>query len=325
MISPDHVWMLALALAVDAIVGDPDFLWRRVPHPVAAFGALIGWLDRRFNAPSSTVAARRLAGVIAIVIVVALAAGVGLAIEYAVGRLADGWIVTVIAAAVLLAGRSLYDHVAAVASALERGSLPDARSAVGRIVGRDIDGLDRAGVSRAAIESLAESISDGVIAPAFWFLLLGLPGVLAYKAINTADSMIGHLTPRHAAFGWAAARLDDLANFIPARLSGRLIAFAAPLASGAVAAAFATMVADAPKHASPNAGWPEAAMAGGLGIVLGGPVTYDGVATQRPTFNARGRRDLSAADIRRGLRLYLGAASLFAAVVALAGLAVALL
>jgi adenosylcobinamide-phosphate synthase len=324
LITPDHVWMLALALALDAVVGEPAIVWRRVPHPVVWIGALIGLLDRALNRPTTNPTGRRLAGVGAMATVIAVTAGVGYALEAWLATLAYGWIGIVVVAAVMLAGRSLYDHVAAVARALSAGPLPRAREAVGRIVGRDVAGLDAPGAARAAVESLAESFCDGVLAPALWFLLLGLPGLLAYKAINTADSMIGHLTDRHADFGWAAARLDDAANLVPSRLSGALIALAAPLAGGKVVAAFRTMMADAGKHASPNAGWPEAAMAGALGVVLGGPRSYDGVVVTGATFNAGARRDASDRDVRRALRVYLGAAGIFAVVVGAIGLVVAL-
>jgi adenosylcobinamide-phosphate synthase len=210
----------------------------------------------------------------------------------------------------MLAGRSLYDHVAAVAVAFERHGLAAARAAIKKIVGRDPESLDEAGLSRAAIESAAENFSDGLVAPALWFALLGLPGMLACKAINTADSMIGHRSPRYRDFGWATARLDDLVNWPAARLSGLLIALAAPLAGGAIGEALRTMFADARKHRSPNGGWPEAAMAGALGIRLLGPRTYGGSVADDPFLNAAGR-DATPADIWRALRVYLGAWAIF--------------
>jgi adenosylcobinamide-phosphate synthase len=324
LITLDHVWMLALALVVDAVVGDAEFIWKRIPHPVAATGSLIAFLDRSLNRGEFSAEGRRLAGIVAIIVLVVLAGAVGWVMEALFAALPYGSIGTVIVAAILLAGRSLYDHVATVAAALRTGTLPSARAAVRHIVGRDVDDLDAAGVSRAAIETLAESFSDGVIAPALWFLVLGLPGMLAYKAINTADSMIGHLTERHAHFGWAAARLDDLVNLPASRLSGLLLALAAPLAGGRIGPSLRTMIDDARKHISPNAGWPEAAMAGALRLALGGERSYDGGVVDGATFNAGGRRDASEWDIRRGLRVYLGAAAIFTAVVALAALVVLL-
>jgi adenosylcobinamide-phosphate synthase len=320
LITFDHVWLLALALAVDAVVGDPDFIWKRVPHPVAWVGALIAPLDRALNRPQWSATARRAAGILAIVVVVAVAAAVGYAVEFAFAALTFGWIGTAVVAAILLAGRSLYDHVAAVASALDVGVGPG-RAAVARIVGRDTHALDSVGIARAAIESLAESFSDGLIAPALWFLVLGLPGLAAYKAINTADSMIGHKTEAHAEFGWAAARLDDLANLPASRLTAMLIALAASNAP-ARNRAFAVTRADARKLASPNAGWPEAAMAGALDLALGGPKAYGGFTVDGAWLNAAGRRNVTAGDVRRALRVYVGAAAIFAAVIAIAGLAV---
>jgi adenosylcobinamide-phosphate synthase len=220
----------------------------------------------------------------------------------------NGWtaLVLVVLVAVVLAGRSLHDHVAAVATAYESAGITAGRGAVAKIVGRDPEGLDEAGLSRAAIESLAENFSDGVVAPAFWFALFGLPGLFAYKAINTADSMIGHRSPRHRDFGWASARLDDLANRLPARLSAVAIAMAAPLAGGAIAGAFRVVRADAREHRSRNAGWPEAAMAGALGVSLSGPRSYDGIVGDEPYLNEGGRVP-AVGDVRRALRVYTGA------------------
>jgi adenosylcobinamide-phosphate synthase len=317
----DHIWLLAIALAVDAVVGDPGFIWRRVPHPVAALGGLIAVLDRLLNRQSLAPAWRRAFGAVAVVIVVAIAALVGFALERLFVGWTYGWIGTAIVAAVLLSGRSLYDHVAAVRAAFDRG-VDAARTAVARIVGRDPASLDEARICRAAIESLAENFSDGVVAPAFWFALLGLPGLFAYKAINTADSMIGHLTPRHEAFGWAAARLDDLVNLPASRIAGSLIALAAPRAGGRIDHAFSVMRFDAPKHRSPNAGWPEAAMAATLGIALAGPRRYEGIIVGDPFVNEGGRRDADPDDVRRALRVYVGANVILFAIVAVAGAAV---
>ncbi|MBN9021050.1 MAG: cobalamin biosynthesis protein CobD, partial [Rhizobiales bacterium] len=259
MLSLAHLWMLAAALLLDAIVGDPDWLWRRVPHPVALLGRLVAHLDQRTNHDTASPLARRLAGILAIAVIAWLGLAFGYAIELVFSAFPHGWIGTVIAAAILLAGRSLAVHVRAVYDAFATGGLAAARTAVSRIVGRDPQALDEAGVSRAAIESLAENFSDAVVAPAFWFAILGLPGMLAYKAINTADSMIGHLSPRHRDFGWAAARLDDLVNLPASRIAGCLVALAAPAVGGSIATAFAVMRRDAGQHRSPNAGWPESA------------------------------------------------------------------
>jgi len=302
--------ILALALLIDAAVGDPAWLYRRLPHPVALFGDLISWLDLTLNRDADGVGARRRAGIAAIGVAVGAAATLGLVIHAALGLLPLGRIAEAIFASAFLAQRSLYVHVAAVALALESGGLAAARTAVGHIVGRDPDSLDAAGVSRAGLESLAENYSDGIIAPLFWGLALGLPGLLAYKMINTADSMIGHRSPRHRDFGWAAARLDDAANFLPARLSGLLIVAAAALVPGARwRTAFASMRRDAPRHRSPNAGWPEAALAGALGLALAGPRRYAAGAVD-DALMGDGRADCTAADIRRGLRLYIMACAL---------------
>jgi adenosylcobinamide-phosphate synthase len=309
LITADHVWLLALAMVVDAIVGDPNWAWSRVPHPVALIGGLIATLDHRLNRPHKPRLRQRMAGAIAVAIVVALSAAIGHAIETLFAAIPYGWIGTVIAAAVLLAGRSLYDHVVAVAHALRAGSLGSARHAVARIVGRDTETLDEGGIARAAIETLAENLSDGLIAPALWFLLLGLPGMLAYKAISTADSMIGHLTPAYADFGWVAARLDDLMNLPASRISAVLIALAAPVGAGRTANALRVTLADASRHASPNAGWPEAAMAGALGVAIGGPKTYSGELVAGAWLNPGGR-PATPADVHRALGVYLGAAAI---------------
>jgi len=318
VITADHLWLLVLALVIDAIVGDPDAIWRRIPHPVVVIGGLVGWLDRRFNRDDFTPRRRRAlgAGVLAAIVVAAWFTGYG--IERLLSTVPAGWVGTAILAAILLAGRSLHDHVAAVANAFS-DSIAAARRAVSRIVGRDAADLDEAGICRAAIESAAENFSDGVVAPALWFALLGLPGLFAYKAVNTADSMIGHRTPPHRDFGWAAARFDDFANFPASRLAGLLIALAAPLAGGSPVVASRVMIADAAKHASPNAGWPEAAMAGAMGLALAGPRRYVGVTVDDPFLNAAGRRAAAPADIRRALAVCRGAwAALLVAALALA-------
>ena len=322
MISSDHFWMLAGALLLDALAGDPGFIWRRLPHPAALIGGFIAGLDALLNRSAFSTRVRKTLGVVTLLLATLIAAEIGYGLEWAFSLLPYGWIGTIVVAAILLAGRSLYDHVAAVAAAFAAGGIEGARKAVGRIVGRDPASLDEAGIARAAIESTAENFSDGVVAPAFWFLLLGLPGLFAYKAINTADSMIGHLTPRHQDFGWAAARLDDVINLPASRLAGILIALAAPIAGGSIGKSFAIMLRDAPTHRSPNAGWPEAAMAAALGLALAGPRRYRGVLVNDPFLNVVGRRQATPDDIRRGLRVYLVAGALLFVIVSIGAAAV---
>jgi len=315
------------ALAVDAVVGDPPALWRRLPHPVVLFGRLIALLDRRLNDPRRSDAARRLRGVVALVVLVAVAIGVGLAIEAVLDLLPSplGFAITAVLAAVLIAQKSLDQHVARVRDALRTGDLAASREAVSHIVGRDPQALDESGVARAAIETAAENFADGVVAPAFWLAVFGLPGLLAYKAVNTADSMIGHLDDRHRAFGWASARFDDLVNLIPARVSGVLTALAAPVAGGRIETALSVMARDARGHASPNAGWPEAAMAGALGVALLGPTVYDGETDQKPWLNFEGRHALETVDVTRSLKVFRLACALHAlAYGAIAAVALAL-
>jgi adenosylcobinamide-phosphate synthase len=298
-----HFALATLAVALEAGVGYPDALFRRIGHPVVWLGGLISALDRRLNRESDSFGRRRLMGIIAIGIVVITAALAGVALAQLCSLVAGGHFMLALLSSSLLAQRSLHEHVRAVADALTI-SLEGGRRAVAQIVGRDVSALDEAGVARAAIESLAENFSDGVVAPALFLALFGLPGALVYKAVNTADSMIGHKSERYRAFGWAAARLDDLLNLLPARLAAGLIALAAPFLQGA-SATNAIQVArrDAARHASPNAGWPEAAMAGALGLCLGGPRAYGPVEVVGATLGD-GRRDATSADIDRALALY---------------------
>ncbi len=281
--------MLALGLILDAALGEPDWLWRRVPHPAVLFGRLVDRLDRRMNAGAN----RRAKGAVA-VLALALAAALPAAVLSWDGF---GGILEVLGAAVLLAQRSLADHVGAVAGGL-RLSLEEGRRAVARIVGRDAETLDRSGVARAAAESAAENFADGVVAPAFWFLVAGLPGMAVYKAVNTADSMIGHRNARYRDFGWAAAKLDDVLSWIPSRLAGAAICLA-----GGGRAAWQVMRRDAGLHRSPNAGWPEAATAASLGIALAGPRSYGGVITGDPYLNPEGRRALHPQDVEDAVAL----------------------
>lgn len=308
--------ILLLALLVDAALGEMGPVFRRVPHPVVLIGGAVAACDSRWNAIEIPADARRRNGVWTVAILVAAAILAGALMTFLARAEPWLWPVEVLAVAVLLAQRSLYDHVADVARGLEQGGIEGGRAAVRHIVGRDPQSLDGHGLSRAAVESLAENFSDGVVAPALWYLLLGLPGIVAYKTVNTLDSMIGHKTARYLHFGWASARLDDLLNLVPARLGGLLIALGALAMPGARAgAALAAMLADARKHRSPNAGWPEAAMAGALGFKLAGPRRYPGEVVDAP-FIGPGTPDLTAADIRRALRLYVMACLVMAAAIA---------
>lgn len=279
--------LLIPALILDAALGEPKLIWDRYPHPAVLMGRLVGWSDDRFNVGSN----KRLKGV-AVMVALGVAA---LVLGWLIHLLPDFGIIEILLAAILLAQRSLVQHVGAVAVGL-RTSLKDGQSAVAMIVGRDTAVLDRAGVARSAIESAAENLSDGVIAPAFWFLIGGLPGLMLYKITNTADSMIGHMTPRHQEFGWAAARFDDLLNLVPARLTALLIA----LTNGWTNPT--PILRDAPLHRSPNAGWPEAAVACVQGISLSGPRSYHGKVADYPWVYPEGRRDLAPDDIDQTVR-----------------------
>jgi adenosylcobinamide-phosphate synthase len=316
------VTLALLALLIELIVGYPDRLVRAIGHPVTWIGRLITILDRALNHESMGDAKRRAAGAIALIAIIGIPAFIGHLVERGFLLLPLGIVFAAIAASTLVAQRSLREHVARVAAALERDGLAGGRAAVAHIVGRDPEALDEAGVARAAIESLAESFSDGVVAPALWLAIGGLAGGLAYKAINTADSMIGHRTPRYDAFGWAAARLDDLVNLPASRLSAVLIVAAAAVSPGASAAnAWSCVLRDAPRHRSPNAGYPEAAMAGALGLALAGPRVYDGVLLEDAVMG-EGRRQATAADIRAALALYQRADAMLIGLVALVALLV---
>lgn len=311
----DPLLLLLAALALDAAVGDPHWLYSRVPHPVALLGRLIGFFDRRLNRDNRGEQARRWRGVLVVAVVTALAAALGWLIRALALASRWGWVLELAAAAVLVAQRSLYEHVRDVARGLSLGGLAGGRTAVGRIVGRDPESLDEHGICRAAIESLAENFSDGVVAPVFWFVILGLPGMAAAKAVNTLDSMIGHLNDRYRAFGEAAARLDTAVNYLPARLSGLLLATAAAIAPGGnPAAALRAMRRDAAGHRSVNAGWPEAAAAGALGLALAGPRRYGGTVVNDPWIG-NGRARATTADIARALYLYVIACTILAALV----------
>ena len=272
---------LVIAMLLDAALGEPRWLWNRFPHPAVLMGRLISWCDRRFNTGNQ----KQVMGVLVLVGLCFAAGVIGWVIQLLPTNVLDIAIL-----AILLAQKSLVEHVQAVGNAL-RLSLGDARKSVAMIVGRDTRSMDGPAVARSAIESAAENLSDGVIAPIFWFAVAGLPGLLIYKITNTADSMIGYRTPKHAQFGWAAARFDDLINLIPARLTALMIWAVTTRPNPR------PIMREAPLHRSPNAGWPEAAMAYGLGIALSGPRSYDGVLRDYPFVNGDGEHDLGAAHI----------------------------
>lgn len=290
---------MLIAMAIDAAIGWPNALYARIGHPVTWIGRLISTLDHRWNDDTATQGKRQFMGVLAALVVIL---GTGLLALLVARLLPDTWLGTVIMGLLawpLVALRAMHQHVAAVVTPLEAGDLPSARYEVSMIVGRDPSQLDAAGVARAATESLAENTSDGIVAPVFWGAVAGLPGIAAYKAINTLDSMIGHRTPRHSAFGWASARIDDVVNLAPARLTGTMFA----LASAQPRRALAVMFRDARHHRSPNAGWPEAAMAGALGVRLSGPRAYGDTVSDEPWVND-GAPDPGPRDLRKALALY---------------------
>jgi adenosylcobinamide-phosphate synthase len=298
---PVEPWLPAAVLAVEACFGYPQFLYARIAHPVVWIGKLIAALEHRWNDPARSDIQRRTLGIVAMIIATGVAGAVGYAIQSSARQLPFGAAVVVLIATVGLAQRSLYVHVRDVLGPLARDDVAAARAAVSRIVGRDTAQLTSSGVAAAAIESLAESFNDGIVAPAFWLAIGGLPGLFAYKALNTADSLIGHREPRWRMFGWAAARADDVVNLIPARLAGLLIVIAG-------GRGLRVMWRDASRHASPNAGWPEAAMAGALHVQLGGAATYDGVWHERPIFGQGHSPD--AGDLARALQIYLASCAL---------------
>jgi adenosylcobinamide-phosphate synthase len=294
---------LAGALLVEAAFGYPSWLFRVIGHPVVWIGTLLGWLDQRMNDDHMPDLRRRRRGVLALALIVGVAVVPTATLQVAaVG--APAVFATIICASSLLAQRSLFAHVLSVADKLENTGLPGGRAAVAHIVGRNSQTLDEAAVARAAIESLAENFSDAVVAPSLWCALLGLPGMAVYKTINTADSMVGHRTPRHAAFGWASARLDDLVNLPASRLASLWLILAASLHPQACGrAACRTVLRDARQHRSPNAGWPEAAMAGALGLRLAGPRVY-GTTLIDDAWMGDGRTTADTLDLRRALSLY---------------------
>jgi adenosylcobinamide-phosphate synthase len=311
-------------MLIELCAGYPQALSRAIGHPVTWIGHLIAALDRLLNRDTVGAHWRRGAGIVAILLLLCIVGTIAFVVERELLRLPFGLLAVAVIASTFIAQRSLHRHVADVADALESDGIAAGRAAVAKIVGRDIDALDAAGVARAAIESLAENFSDAVVAPVFWMAIAGLPGAALYKAINTADSMIGHRTPRHEVFGWAAARLDDLVNLPASRLSALLLVAAAMLSEKTSTAAARRAVArDASHHRSPNAGYPEAAMAGALGLSLAGPRVYGGVQIDDATMGD-GRRDATAADIRRALTLYRYADTiLLVLIAAIAGILIA--
>ena len=305
-------------MLIELCFGYPERVASAAGHPVTWIGRLIGALDRLLNRETVRAIARRAAGIVAVLILIVVVGTVAFVAEHELLRLPFGFLAVGLLASTLIAQRSLHRHVADVARALERQGGEAGRIAVSHIVGRDTEALDAAGVVRAAIESLAENFSDAVVAPIMWMAIAGLPGAALYKAINTADSMIGHRTRRYDAFGWAAARLDDLVNLPVSRLSALLLIAAAGLSKNASAnGAWRAVRRDAARHRSPNAGYPEAAMAGALGLSLAGPRVYGGVRVDDATMGD-GRRDAESADIVRALALYRRADAILLALLATA-------
>jgi adenosylcobinamide-phosphate synthase len=313
---PSLVIALA-ALAVEAAAGYPQRMFLVIGHPVTWIGRLITWLDRRLNLERDGNPMRRAKGVLALLALLAITCAVAVGIQRAAGLagVVGTFIVLPLIVSTLFAQRSLYEHVARVRDGLQTGGLAGGRAAVAMIVGRNPESLDEAGVSRAAIESLAENFSDGITAPVFWTALLGLPGGALYKAANTADSMIGHKTARHLQFGWAAARFDDLINLPASRLTALLLVLAALAPGYSARGAIRAVFRDARNHKSPNAGWPEAAMAGALGLRLAGPRVY-GATLVDDFWMGDGRANATAGDIDRALKLYRLALVLLAATLA---------
>jgi adenosylcobinamide-phosphate synthase len=306
------VALALFAMLIELCLGYPRALFRAIGHPVTWIGTLIGLLDRRLNSTKSG----RTSGIIALLALLVMVGSIAELIQHALLKMPFGVLVTALIGSSLIAQRSLHQHVSDVATALEQGGLAAGRAAVAQIVGRDTETLDEPAVARAAIESLAESFSDGVVAPIFWMAVAGLAGAALYKAINTADSMIGHHTERYEQFGWASARLDDLVNLPASRLSALLLVAAAALRrNGSATESWRAVWFDAPRHRSPNAGYPEAAMAGALGLSLGGPRTYDGERIEDAIIG-NGNWNASAADIRRALVLYRQADALLIGLIA---------
>ena len=304
---PDPLFILLIALVLDWYFGEPEILWSRLPHPIVLFGKAVSCVDKRLNRKGDDREAQYKKGALAISLLIFGALLVSWFIEGLIGFLGGvGFILEVFIVFVLLAQKSLADHVEKVAAGLKEEGLAGGRKAVGMIVGRDPGRLDKSGVSRAAIESLAENFSDGVVAPAFWYAIFGLPGIIIYKMINTADSMIAYRNEKYLWFGRVAAQIDDLANWVPARISAVLIASGAGMLNGmsAFKNSLIVVLRDSGLHRSPNAGWPEAAMAGGADLALGGPRIYPEEVVQQAYLNGSGRRDIEAADIKVAIQIF---------------------
>lgn len=298
-----HFAAAALALLVERLFGYPKPLYDKIGHPVEWFGTVLKKLEALLYDPQAEPMQARLRGLAVLLALLLIVTIPAVFVASILSTLKFGWIVEALLATALIAQHSLYEHVSAVGKGLDT-SLNEGRKAVARIVGRDPAALDESGIVKGTLESLAENASDGIVAPVLWYALLGLPGIVAYKAINTADSMIGHKSERYIYFGWAAARLDDLINLPASRLTGFLFAAAAAWNDqerGKLAVL--AMWRDAPKHQSPNAGWPESALAASLGVKFGGPRSYEGARVDLP-WMGEGRETLNRDDIRKGLRLY---------------------
>ena len=302
LVDENTLVILIIALLIDSIIGDPDWLWQHVRHPVSLFARFVLYFDK-LRRTSNTPATDKLFGIVVITALTLISILIGIIL---VNLLKDSWwgiILSAFVASIFVAQKSLFSHVKQVCKALQGNDLEKSREQVSKIVGRDPKHLDKSGVTRATIETAAENLSDGIVAPVFWFIFFGLPGLLAYKAINTADSTIGYKNEKYMNFGWATARLDDWVNYIPARLSGLLIAFCAPCVNGSIKTAFKTMIKDASLHNSPNAGWPEASMAGVLGVALAGPRIYSTHKEDGNWINNTGRKEIGAVEIQNTLRI----------------------
>jgi len=318
------LYVLLFALVVDRAVGDPEDAWKRVPHPVVLFGKAVSFFEKTFNRRGLDERDRRTYGMMSILalLIASVMSGLLLSRLFSYAGVA-GILAEILIVAILLAQKSLADHVFAVGDGLRKDGIVGGRKAVAMVVGRDPNSLDRAGVCRAAIESLAENYSDGVVAPAFYYALFGLPGLFAYKMLNTADSMIGHKTPRYRQFGWASARLDDFANWPAARLSALFLAIGTWFKRGRPSARKSISVAlrDHGLHRSPNSGWPESAMAGALDIALAGPRSYAGEQVMEPMQNSAGRKNIGPTDIDSAIEVFWSACSVLLAVVLITALA----
>lgn len=299
--------ILFAALILDWYVGEPEILWKRISHPVVWFGRVVEVLEERLNGSSDSAEVQYRRGALAWLMMITIALIAGFLVQWLVGSIwwLAGWMVEVFVVSVFIAQKSLRDHVGAVAMGLKNEGIEGGRREIAKIVGRDPESLSTSEICRGAIESLAENFSDGVVAPAFWYAVFGLPGLFAYKMINTADSMIAHRSEKYLYFGRVSAQADDLANWIPARLSAKLIILGTWLVSGfgSARAAFDCALSDAGMHASPNAGWPEAAMAGAIDVALGGPRSYAGETVFLPYLNAAGRTSLEVSDIKLALKI----------------------